>query len=786
MKNMIKLSGKVFPAIIGTTIGFGVLLTCANSIQVNAYTENNFPIKLNGEYINIQGYNIDGNTYFKLRDISNEIGGFEVDFQHNIIQLSKDNYQYDNANIEDYTILSEDLLTTNNVNVINGEVYTTQWATTNGALRFVGGDFNQKRFISPIGDTLDFCFYRGRIYYISWMGGSDFLPAQIYSCNLDGSDNRLLVENASNDSTLYIADGYMYYDAFLFFDEDNDGWNETVISDGIYKMNINTGEKTLIVNPSEFENQEGYSRLSLVSCDKNSIYFDINWSDDDYYSINYNGKYLNKIYLDAEEKQRNRSDGIVKDGRRYYISGDKLYEQKEDDSSSVREICSVPNGSYYDNPNSNIDSKNSFITYVDDDYIYYTVYTMYKYNPNISMQYNDAVLCRIERDKNEILPDENVFPVYLNGERVEIKGYNIDGDTYFKLRDLSDVLNVFDVEFNNEIIDIYINSDEIVNINGEEINISLMKKNNIYYAPAREIYEKLGATVSYDDNIKTIDVVKDNVNLRLPIEKDEAIIYDYVYMKNHMNFITENALYIDNGIAMVPLGELIEVLGFDINISDESINIKSKEKNQEIHEKSDYEGSYAILNNSSLGFHTLMNIYDITDDGFYFEFAYERDATTYPSGYAKWIDENTAVGQGNQYVIYGSSEINYDYTFEFLDDRIFVKSINEYGTGERDFYYGANSDYNNLKRYADMLCNTFSGIYDLENKKSYSKPMYTISDMNNDGKIELIAVGIENSYVEYVEVYCSDNGYITKLENYNKDYIVRNYPANVFVSWDAL
>ena len=51
-------------------------------------TENTFPIQLNGENISMDGYNIEGNTYFKLRDISDIVGGFDVGFNNSTIQLS--------------------------------------------------------------------------------------------------------------------------------------------------------------------------------------------------------------------------------------------------------------------------------------------------------------------------------------------------------------------------------------------------------------------------------------------------------------------------------------------------------------------------------------------------------------------------------------------------------------------------------------------------------------------------------------------------------------------------
>ena len=54
-------------------------------------TENTFPIQLNGENISIDGYNIEGNTYFKIRDISDFVGGFDVGFDNNTIKLSTTN-----------------------------------------------------------------------------------------------------------------------------------------------------------------------------------------------------------------------------------------------------------------------------------------------------------------------------------------------------------------------------------------------------------------------------------------------------------------------------------------------------------------------------------------------------------------------------------------------------------------------------------------------------------------------------------------------------------------------
>lgn len=59
--------------------------------------ENPFRIQLNGKDVKIEGYNINDNTYFKLRDIADAVGGFEVGFDNGVIQLSKGGYKYSSA-----------------------------------------------------------------------------------------------------------------------------------------------------------------------------------------------------------------------------------------------------------------------------------------------------------------------------------------------------------------------------------------------------------------------------------------------------------------------------------------------------------------------------------------------------------------------------------------------------------------------------------------------------------------------------------------------------------------
>lgn len=73
---------------------FGAVGALAAGLVANP---NPFPVQLNGNDVDIEGYNIEGSTYFKLRDIADVVGDFGVDFNNDTIQLSKDGYVYDNT-----------------------------------------------------------------------------------------------------------------------------------------------------------------------------------------------------------------------------------------------------------------------------------------------------------------------------------------------------------------------------------------------------------------------------------------------------------------------------------------------------------------------------------------------------------------------------------------------------------------------------------------------------------------------------------------------------------------
>lgn len=73
--------------ILGFITG-GIICAAVTGFAVEyALTANPYPIKVNGQAAAIEGYNINDSSYFKLRDIADALGGFNVDFKDNTIVL---------------------------------------------------------------------------------------------------------------------------------------------------------------------------------------------------------------------------------------------------------------------------------------------------------------------------------------------------------------------------------------------------------------------------------------------------------------------------------------------------------------------------------------------------------------------------------------------------------------------------------------------------------------------------------------------------------------------------
>ena len=76
--------------ILGFITG-GIICATATGFAVEyAVTANPFPVSVNGTETAIEGYNINDNTYFKLRDVADAVGGFNVGFSDNTITIDTD------------------------------------------------------------------------------------------------------------------------------------------------------------------------------------------------------------------------------------------------------------------------------------------------------------------------------------------------------------------------------------------------------------------------------------------------------------------------------------------------------------------------------------------------------------------------------------------------------------------------------------------------------------------------------------------------------------------------
>ena len=73
--------------ILGFITG-GIICAAVTGFAVEyAVTSNPYPVKVNGSETAIEGYNINDNTYFKLRDVADAVGGFDVGFSDNTITI---------------------------------------------------------------------------------------------------------------------------------------------------------------------------------------------------------------------------------------------------------------------------------------------------------------------------------------------------------------------------------------------------------------------------------------------------------------------------------------------------------------------------------------------------------------------------------------------------------------------------------------------------------------------------------------------------------------------------
>ena len=78
------------------TLTLGIIIGAVAAVSITALAEyvvvpNSFPVKVNGQTVQVEGYNINDSTYFKLRDVADAVGGFDVDFVDGTIMVKAEN-----------------------------------------------------------------------------------------------------------------------------------------------------------------------------------------------------------------------------------------------------------------------------------------------------------------------------------------------------------------------------------------------------------------------------------------------------------------------------------------------------------------------------------------------------------------------------------------------------------------------------------------------------------------------------------------------------------------------
>lgn len=147
---------------------------------------------------------------------------------------------------------AEDIYKFTSVCGYNGEIYCNYSPA-------IGGVINEDICkplpygMHDLGWICSFTIYDGYIYYMTSEMGTDVLPASIYRCNMDGSNNVLIADDAHNYSECYIADDALYYTSCYFVGYTPEKYDiscvnlnnlsrKTVLTDTSYEINLWDGK----------------------------------------------------------------------------------------------------------------------------------------------------------------------------------------------------------------------------------------------------------------------------------------------------------------------------------------------------------------------------------------------------------------------------------------------------------------------------------------------------------------------------------------------------------------
>ena len=112
------------------------------------------------------------------------------------------------------------------------------------------------------------------------------------------------------------------------------------------------------------------------------------------------------------------------------------------------------------------------------------------------------------------------------------------------------------------------NNNITVKINNEIVKFDVQPQiiNGYVYVPMRTIFEKLGATIKWDNNSNTITSSKDNTTIKLVIGEDKINV-------NGNYFTLPASAKIIDGKTLVPIRTISESFSYDVNWNEDTNEI---------------------------------------------------------------------------------------------------------------------------------------------------------------------------------------------------------------------
>lgn len=181
--------------------------------------------------------------------------------------------------------------------------------------------------------------------------------------------------------------------------------------------------------------------------------------------------------------------------------------------------------------------------------------------------YDSMILLEKVEGIKEALPTKQ--RIFIDGKEIKLNGYNIDGNNYFKLRDLASVLD-FKIDYDNEnktvIINPQMSNDEnkldkfskklseetskVENKVGENVNSEniIGRENLLCYIPAKNFDRKYNVTPGYVVEIKNAKITnfKECKNV-VSVPKNTALLYINYNVYNEKLIIDNDETNISQG-----------------------------------------------------------------------------------------------------------------------------------------------------------------------------------------------------------------------------------------------